>query len=386
VASKKNVFFTGDQVAKQVSAYYEKMASKMAKEWDTDIVFCLCHGNAGKMPAEMDFDKFYIFIQLLPKSFGPVEPHHIDYYKINGEKLTFPIKEDAQQACPQGDCLRMPSEIPSGVQVIRDEEGTAMAVIEDGSLYILNDFIHSRSKEELEISIKIFEYLVDQAVNQTDVLKHLKSGVEEKSKRALEIALKNQFITRLEKEKVQLKAAKDTVTQYMKGIVDCERKMLATDRIIKAIQNNLADIPVALSKTWAAINRMDGSEMYESISFMKTGLKAISTPITVKYSGKEYDMGRYEVTLNFNGETAIHSVDHAGEQSGYDHPHVSNGRPCWGNMSGQLPKLIGQSEYDVALTMVYTFLSSYDSASPYRTIDNWPEKKKEKKKAEVINE
>ncbi len=153
-------------------------------------------------------------------------------------------------------------------------------------------------------------------------------------------------------------------------------QILTGEKILEAIKFNLSDVPKALNKTWASIYKMADSELYEDISFMKTGLKAITTPITLKHDSKEYDMGKYEIKLLFNGTTQINSV---GKRLAdvYDHPHINKGNPCWGNMSGTLPKLIGSSEYDVALVMIHTFLKSYDQNNPFHGIDHWPIKKKE---------
>ena len=376
MSKKANVQFMGDAIGKQVQAHYEKVMSEHAEKWDTDVVFVLCHGDHAKAPKEMDFDKFYIFIQLLPKDFEGVKRTSLKHLMLDKKKLEFPLKEGTTKSCPQGDSLKF-SNAPKEAKIICDEEGTPMATIYDSALYIANDFIHCRSKKELDISVKIFNYILDKAVNKTDFLKHLKGDAEEKSKRALAHAVKKGFKQRLDKEKIQLQAAKDTVKQYLKGIVDCERKALTAGKMITALNNNLSDIPSAIEKTWLELKKMEGSSMYNSISFMKTGLKAITTPITIKHNKNAYDMGKFEITVNFNGEVEMKSL--TGGINGHDHPHVNRGRPCWGNMAGTLPKLIGFSEFDVALVMVHTFLCNYDAGNPYQSIDSWPKKKEEEK-------
>lgn len=376
--TKKKVQFLGDPVGKQIISHYETLVAKYNKEWDSDIVFVLCHGDYARMPREMDFDKFYIFIQLLPKEFQGVKRAKITHFTIDGKKLVFPVKADTTKSCPQGDSLKFSKDC-EGSKIIVDEEGSPIAVVYDSALYILNDFIHCRSKVELDISVKIFNYVIEQAVGKTDLLKHLKAGIEEKSKRSLMHALKSQFVVRLDKEKVQLQAARDTVDQYVKGIVDCERKVLAGEKILLAIQNNLKDIPRALDKTWESIYRLAPGKLYESISFTKTGLKAVSQPIVITHDKVSYDMGKYEVKLGFNGDTSIHAIENRVTGS-HDHPHISSGKPCWGNFSGEIPKRIGASEYDVALILIHTFLSHYDQQSPYRQLSEWPKVKVKKGK------
>ena len=137
----KTITFTGDQISKQVQSFYEKDLAKLSKEWDTDIVMCLCHGKYDVVPPEMSFDKMYIFIQLLPREFEGVKKHTIKSYKIDGKELIFPIKEDSTQKCPQGDTL-IYTTAPERAEIIRDDDGIPLAAIYDGAIYILNDFIH----------------------------------------------------------------------------------------------------------------------------------------------------------------------------------------------------------------------------------------------------
>jgi len=375
MAKKVSIQFLGDPIANQVKAHYEKMMIKYASKWDTDIVFTLCHGDHSKVPKEMDFDKFYIFIQLLPKDFEGVIRTSIKELSLDGLKIKFPKKEGTTKDTPQGDSLSF-SKAPAEARIICDDKGLPMAAVYDSALWIMNDFIHCRTPKELENSVKTFEYLIDQAVRKTDFLEHLKAGIEEKSKRALNNAVQKGFKQRLEKEKLQLQAAKDTVSQYLKSIVTCERKAITAERMITVLKNNLSDIPASINKTWLSLKKMEGSALYSNISFMKTGIKATTNPIFIDFEKTTYEMGKFEITLGFNGETVMKNISN--KINSYDHPHVNNGVPCWGNMVGTLPKLIGYSEFDVALVMIHTFLSSYDSASPYHAITYWPKKKQPK--------
>lgn len=378
---KRIVQFTGDPIGKNIQAAYQKTLDKLAVELDTNILMCLCHGNYTAMPADMEFDNLYIFIQLLPREFEGIKKHHVASFVLGGKEMIIPVKEDAEQKCPQGDTLSF-TKCPEKAEFVKDDKGQPMAVIQDNSIYVLNDFIHSRSKEELESSLQTFNYIISTAI-KTNSLKYLKAGIEEKSKKSLENALKIQFSQRLDKELLQLKAAKDTIVQYEKGITEATRKIMATDKIVISIKNNILDIPTALTKTWLELDKIRKSTSYSAVKFSPSGIKATTTPIVVEHKKIKYDMGRYEVCLSFSGETKIHALDKKDGSSSYDHPHISSGTVCWGNFAGYIPKLIGSSEFDVALVQIHTFLCHYDEGNPYRTIDNWPVlKTKEEKKEE----
>ncbi|MCX6069394.1 MAG: hypothetical protein NTU91_00835, partial [Chloroflexi bacterium] len=54
------------------------------------------------------------------------------------------------------------------------------------------------------------------------------------------------------------------------------------------------------------------------------------------------------------------------EAEGYPHPHVdSSGRPCLGNISADVARAVGRMRLAEALTLLYDFLSSYNSDGPY---------------------
>ena len=207
---KRIIQFMGDDCGKQVRSAYEAIFGKYASQIDTDIVFILCHGDYNKIPHDMDFDRFYIFGQLLPKTFEGATRNKIDHFTIGGKKIALPKDKGT---CPQGDSLKF-SKPEEKVFILTDDEKQPMAVVSDSSLYILNDFIHCRSKAELESSIKTFHYIMKEVLEKSNLIKFLKADIEEKSKRSLSKALVSQFSQRLEKERIQLRAARDTITSY----------------------------------------------------------------------------------------------------------------------------------------------------------------------------
>ena len=382
----KNILFYGDPTSKQPQELMKKYLTPLAERLNLDIGFCVCHGKQ-EIPnlPEVDFDKLYIYIQSLPKEFEDVKKVETEKCKINGEDIVYPVKIDPKipQKCPQGDSLTF-KKAPAKAVMIKDDEGQNLGVVYDNGIYTLNDCIHSRDPKEWETAQKVLSYIINKALEEGSLIRYIKGGLEQKSKRCLETALKVQFVQYLEKEKTVLKAAKDTVENYIKGIVDGERKIIATEKIIEAIQNNINDIPAALDKKWDSLARMKDGPLYTTVSFNTSGIKAITTPIVIEHQKKKYDMGRYEVNLKFAGQCVIKALDRSVENC--DHPHITGGNVCWGNFSGYIPKLIGSSEFDVALIQIHTFLSHYDSGSPYKPLEKWPLIKTEEKVNETAEE
>ena len=361
--AKHNVVWSGDEPpAGAVKKTYDELLEPMAADFDVDINLIVCHGK-GELVPEMDFDKFYIFAMMAPEMLK-TERDKIKEISVGGKKW----KTDGGQA----DILKITSDIPESVSIINDEAGIPIALVHDASLYFLSDFPHCKDQGQLDRSLATFKYVVDQATQTDELFKALKAGGEEKGKRALEHALSKQFKDRLKKEESALTSAQGLYEKYIVNITDAQRKIIATQAIIHAVKGNIESVPKALEKKWYSVKKLEGTKMYESISFQRSCVKGITTPIFFEFSKKWYNFGKYEVALYFDGNIKIYSK-FADRGVSQDHPHISGGNPCWGNMNGEPQKRIAESEFDIAFVEIYTFLNHYSpDGGPYAHIDKWP--------------
>lgn len=344
-----------------VKKAYDEILSKMSNDFEVDIEIVVCHGKREFQP-EIDFNKFYILTMLVPEGVQ-TEKEKLKTLTMGGKEW----KMDSGQA----DYLKITGGLPKKAITIADEAGIPIAVVYDAIVYFLNDVPHCAKADHLERSIATFKYVIDQATKTDELYRQLKAGAEEKGKRSLELALSGMFKERIKKEESALDSSKKLYEQYLSNAVTAQRKIITTETIIKAIQANLEDIPTSLEKKWNATKKLAGSRMYESISFQKTCVKGVTTPIFVKEAGKWYAFGKFEVTLYFDGNIRINSLWKERGPS-QDHPHVSSGNPCWGNMSGEPQKRIAESEFDVAFVEIYTFLNHYSKeGGPYAKIESW---------------
>jgi hypothetical protein len=360
------VNFLGDQpLSGAAKRAFEPVIQQMANDFEVDIDFIICHGKRENIPVEMDFEKFYIFVNMFPDC--------LTTRGSNIKKLVIGEKEfDVKGGQSDIFLIEMEaSKIPSSVSVIKDSRDREIAVVHDASLYFLSDFCHCSCQEGLDKAIAVYKYVINEATKTPDLIKALKAGPEEKGRRSLQIALERQFKERLKKEQLQLESANKLYEEYMSNIVKAQRKVLSTEKILVAIQENMNAIPEAMSKKWDSTKKLEKSSMYEKIAFQKSCVKGYTTPVYIKHAGKTYKVGKFEVTLGFDGSVKIKSLwPERGVPQ--DHPHVSTENPCWGNLSGELPKRIAESEFDVAFVEIHTFLESYDPGNPYATIDRWP--------------
>lgn len=373
----QRVSFTNEDTAREVCAHYIKLLSTVAQENNILIEVCVCHGNRSAMVRNPKLDKLYIYTQIAPGNIDFVSTH-FDSYTLNGEVITFPIKQTSAQKCPQGDAIAIAEKslpnIPEKDRIY-DDKGTLIAFIYQFDLYIVNDFTHSRNPDELIISRKVFDYIFSKACNELQLINRFKNSYEEKAKNALTKALQSQLARTLEKERIQLKAANDTIAQYTTGIVDCERRIMVTQQVISGMEKEVGNLEHTMQKRWNDLQRLSESPFYESISFEQDSVVARTAPIICRYRDKVFYYGKYTISVSFAGATTITADNRIDNQ--YDHPHINKGNVCWGNFSGVIPKLIGACQFDVALNMIYQFLEHYDEANPYCKIDRWPVATKE---------
>ena len=363
---KYQIKYSGDGTpSTKVKSSYDKLLQELANDFEIDIEVVTCHGKYDYIPAELDFEKFYIFAQLVP-----------DVIAYKGKKLSKLMLGDKEVTVTGGqtDSMKIVGAMPKDATVINDSKGEALAIVYDASLYILNDFIHCHSKDELDNSLEIFKYIVNEATKTQELLKALKYGTEEKGRKSLEIALKKQYKERLKKEKVLLDSSEKLIDNYTQELTKASRKIISTQNIIKAIHSNLEDIPESLEKKWNSAKKLESTPIFESVSFQRNSVKAVTTEIFVTEKKVTYQMGKFEIVLEFNGNIRIMSMWPQRGPS-QQHPHVSaEGRPCWGNLSGELPKRIAESEFDVAFVEIHTFLCHYSQeGGPYANINHWPQ-------------
>ena len=361
--TKHTLEWCGDSpVAGAVQKGYDKILLPMANDFDIDIVLTVCHGHRNFIQ-EMDYDKFYIYAMVTP-----------DIVEVEQKRITgFDIGEKFQELTGgQRDYLEIKGKVPKGVEVITDDKDKPMALLYDATLYFLNDFVHCENQISLDSSILTLKYVIDKATQTEELMRMLKAGAEEKGKRSLEQALQKQFKDRLKKENLQLKSATELYNNYMVNINESQKKIISTEAIINIVKNNINEIPKQIDKRWIATKKLANSKMYENMSFQRTYIKGITTPVFLEENGRIYKFGKFEVILGFDGVIKINSLDKFSGVS-KDHPHISGGNPCWGNMNGAPQKRIAESEFDIAFVEIYAFLKHYSlEGSPYLTIDHWP--------------
>jgi hypothetical protein len=111
---------------------------------------------------------------------------------------------------------------------------------------------------------------------------------------------------------------------------------------------------------------------YDSIKANDDGsITAVTSPITIEYDNFRFPVGRYQISIDSKGELKIEALD---EHPNADHPHphvATDGRPCLGNIAGDIPKMLGSMRVAEALQVLYEFLCEYNPDNPYEKISSF---------------
>jgi hypothetical protein len=108
----------------------------------------------------------------------------------------------------------------------------------------------------------------------------------------------------------------------------------------------------------------------EKIGIKDNHLFVITNPIflsSAEGSGNKFPIGRFSITIGFDGWD-VHNIDIGDANC---HPHIGeNGNICFGNIKGEVTKLIEQYEICSALHVLISFLSTYNKYSKYISPDS----------------
>ncbi len=104
------------------------------------------------------------------------------------------------------------------------------------------------------------------------------------------------------------------------------------------------------------------------------GFIAVHTnTILINYEDKRVRIGDFRIEIYLNGYVHISNTDNHGRYTFYEHPHIRDGKPCLGNQTEALSKLIAEGQLSTVVAILLSFLQSYNPEDAYCEITCWPE-------------
>lgn len=173
----------------------------------------------------------------------------------------------------------------------------------------------------------------------------------------------------VKKRRAELTKKREGVERKLR---DVEREVVKYAREVNDIRRewemvNPDEIGGENQRQYIYLTRLIESGLYQEFRIKLDRLLGLTTPIVIEHKGVEYKMGQYVVLVDKDGNIEIEHL----ERMNPPHPHINKGgsQPCWGNISTDIPKLVGMERYGVLFQIIHDFLCSYNEASPYTKIE-----------------
>jgi hypothetical protein len=106
---------------------------------------------------------------------------------------------------------------------------------------------------------------------------------------------------------------------------------------------------------------------FTSIEFEGNRIVVRTVPIEIVHDGIVYEMGRYSIVITSSRVIRMTALDHSSRR---DHPHLSEGYPCLGNIAETVSDLLARNEFGLLLPLLVEFLRSYYPEGAYSKIYN----------------
>ncbi len=286
-----------------------------------------------------------------------------------------------------------------GGDVIYDTNGTPVAQVEDGAIYILvnidaNDYLNrdtsfqSHWSHDAEVLEKILTDAIPIAKRQLSALASIPSyermviNTRKRLEGSTEVAIEG-FSTEYNSSESKIRQLRESIDRGVRESDAHLAQYVAYQQKVREDQAALASIALDPEKRTALLrkqlNNIRSMPDVIGMSYSKVGysnvasLEIFTSTIYIEHGGNVYRIGSFKLTI-YNGTIKIENLSNGtGNTRSCPHPHVSrDGVPCWGNISEAIAKMLGSDEFEMLINLTIQFLKSYDSEAPHATISDWP--------------
>lgn len=253
---------------------------------------------------------------------------------------------------------------------ILDDDFLTLAYIDHNRIIIPIELTAADNEE----TRALFAYIVEHSTGLVD-FKMSDKLLEQRKKLAQRFseALTKGVQRRITDREEELRDSQHKAEQAYYTILDFERKKPVIQKELKYLKKlEKIDRPRLFRKQAHALIELQASGQYSSIEANDDGsISAVTTPITIEYDGWQFPLGKYNINIDAKGDIKIGALDPPTDTD-YPHPHVdTDGHPCLGNITADMPKMLGSMRVAEALQVLYAFLCEYNPDSPYEKISRF---------------
>jgi hypothetical protein len=143
------------------------------------------------------------------------------------------------------------------------------------------------------------------------------------------------------------------------------RHLAAYRQRLRVLQGEAAR-PDRAAEDLARLQDLEGIREVESYA---GGVRLLTVPIEVEHAGAWYRLGCFQIDLAETGTIAIRNLTNP--YGLYDHPHVSDGRPCLGNVREGVAKLLAEYQWVATAEVLLDFLRTVTPRDWYVPVTHW---------------
>jgi len=265
--------------------------------------------------------------------------------------------------------VALDGDIASQSQVV-DDDSQVLAYIDHNRIIVPIEF----TAADNEAARTVLPYIIERSIDSLDFMVDGKLLIQHREmvQRYHEAFASRvqQRITDIERE---LRENESEAEQAYYKIVECERKKPIIREELDFLKK-LAEIkePRLFRVQAHTLVELEASGQFTSIVIAGDGkLSATTSPIIIEHDGWRFPMGRYVINLELSGDIIIEALD-PHNNAEHPHPHVAtDGRPCLGNIRGDIPKMLGALRIAEALQTLHAFLCEYNPDGPYEKIGHF---------------
>ena len=184
----------------------------------------------------------------------------------------------------------------------------------------------------------------------------------------------------------QVKNAEQSLRKIISQVMVETKSLEEHKALMHALEQSRKDMAEKAAQDFKHIQRLIERGFYEKVDVTSLHIKAYTGTVVINHEDKNYRIGKFCVDINLNDSWIRVANTQKSMHRGYcHHPHIDDDdEPCWGNIGAQISKLIGKSQFHLALELIHKYLCSYNRPDSYMRVESWPLSRRKKKK-EVVN-
>ena len=281
--------------------------------------------------------------------------------------------------------------------VITDDNGVEVAEVTHQKVGMLMDFNRGLSVEDapgsrvwLSLLVeKILSRAVEICVDKKQCNEHLLKAQAQKVKKQ-----KNAWVSlisrRADTEVNQVKTRMTEVTNRRKAMwlemVDLTREAELLEQRMVGFGGENSSATTKAEKEFAKL--LEIPEVVD-LEVRADGLKFETSNIicTDPLNGRSFSIGEFSITLNMSGDVKFINRNNSKTSDGFrwDHPHVKDNNPCWGNIDQAVVQYLAKLEFGAAMVLIIAYLQTVNSTDAFgKNINLWFDDEVKKGEIDVV--